>query len=122
MIYTTSMEDCIFCKIVAKKIPAQVQYEDDKIIVFKDIAPKAKVHWLVVPKKHLDSMQALTSDQAELAGHLFTRISNIAELAGVAQSGYRIVSSIGVDGGQEVPHLHIHLLGGEKLSGMWKVE
>jgi histidine triad (HIT) family protein len=109
--------ECIFCKIVAKQIPATIKYEDDHILVFPDIAPKAPVHWLIIPKVHLSSMQQLGPDQAELAGHLFSQIGKIAELAGVAQSGYRIVSNTGADGGQDVFHLHVHLFGGGKIPG-----
>lgn len=111
------MDDCIFCKIVAKQIPADVQFEDEQILVFKDIAPKAKVHWLIVPKVHIASMQALAPEHAALAGHLFTQVGKIAELAGVDKSGYRMVSNTGADGGQDVFHLHIHLFGGEKIPG-----
>jgi histidine triad (HIT) family protein len=111
------MDECIFCKIVAKQIPATIQYEDDKILVFKDIAPKAPVHWLIVPKAHVASMQELKPEHAELAGHLFTQVGKIAELAGVDKSGYRIVSNTGADGGQDVFHLHIHLFGGAKILG-----
>lgn len=110
------MDECIFCKIVAKQIPAVIQYEDEQILVFKDIEPKAKVHWLIIPKLHIDSMQALTPEHSALAGYLFTQIGKLAGLAGVDKTGYRIVSSTGADGGQTVPHLHVHLFGGEKLS------
>lgn len=112
------MEDCIFCKIVAKQIPAQVKYEDEQILVFPDIQPKAPIHWLIIPKKHIQSMRDLKSEYSDLAAHLFTQIPTIAQLAGVAESGFRIVSSSGADGGQTVPHLHVHLFGGEKL-GSW---
>lgn len=111
------MDECIFCKIVAKQIPAAIQYEDDQVLVFKDIAPKAKVHWLIIPKMHIASMQALTPEQSALAGYLFTQVGNIAALAGVDKSGYRIVSNTGADGGQDVFHLHVHLFGGEKIPG-----
>lgn len=109
------MDDCIFCKIVSKQIPADIKYEDEHLIVFQDIAPKAPVHWLIVPKQHVASMQDLDDGHTLLAGYLFSHVATVAELAGVAESGYRIVSSTGVDGGQTVPHLHVHLFGGEKL-------
>lgn len=115
------MEDCIFCKIVAKKIPAQVQYEDDKIIVFKDIAPKAKVHWLVVPKQHIPSLQVLTREDFDLAGHLITTIPTIASQAGIDESGYKIFMNTGLHGEQVVPHIHMHLMGGEPLHGPARV-
>lgn len=110
------MEDCIFCQIVAKKIPADIKYEDDHILVFPDIAPKAPIHWLIIPKKHVGSMQELTAEDSALAGHLFTQVSKIAQLAGIDKTGHRIVSSTGSDGGQTVPHLHVHLFGGQKLA------
>lgn len=112
------MADCIFCQIVAKKIPADVKYEDEHILVFPDIAPKAPIHWLIIPKKHVGSMQELTAEDSALVGHLFTQVPKIAQLAGVDKTGHRIVSSTGFDGGQTVPHLHVHLFGGKKL-GSW---
>lgn len=109
------MAECIFCQIVVRKIPAQIQFEDEQVLVFTDIAPKAPVHWLIIPKEHIPSVQELTSDQVGLAGHLLTILPRLAAQAGVAQSGYRVLTSIGKDGGQEVPHLHLHLLGGRAL-------
>lgn len=112
------MDDCLFCKIIAKQLPADIKYEDEHLIVFQDIAPKAPIHWLIVPKEHVASMQDLNERHMLLAGYLFSHVGNIATLAGVAESGYRIVSSVGADGGQTVSHLHVHLFGGKKL-GSW---
>ena len=109
------MAECIFCKIVAKELSADVKYEDDQILVFPDITPKAPIHWLIIPKQHISSMQGLGEEHVALAGHIFSHVASIARLAGIAESGYRIVSSTGVNGGQTVAHLHVHLFGGEKL-------
>ncbi|MEK7540427.1 MAG: histidine triad nucleotide-binding protein [Patescibacteria group bacterium] len=115
------MEDCIFCKIVAKQIPADIKFEDNEILVFKDIAPKAKIHWLVVPKKHIPSLQALTSEDSKLAGHLIMNIPTIAFKAGVNETGYKVFMNTGPHGEQVVPHIHMHLMGGEPLHGPTRV-
>lgn len=105
------MTDCIFCKIIAKTIPADILYEDDNLLVFKDIFPKAPVHLLVVPKQHVDSLNALTEKDSELIAHLMLKLPEIAQAQGL-DKGYRTVINTGRAGGQEVFHLHIHLLGG----------
>ncbi len=104
------MEDCLFCKIVEKKIPSQIVFEDDLILAFKDINPKAKTHILIIPKKHIPSVNEVTEDDSELLGHLFLVVRKIAEERGFAKDGYRLSVNVGLGGGQEVFHLHIHLL------------
>ena len=100
------MEDCLFCKIAAGEIPSTKVYEDDRVLVFKDIAPVAPVHLLV---------DAIDASNCELVGYLFTVIAKVAREQGLSD-GYRVVSNIGKDGGQSVPHLHFHILGGKELA------
>lgn len=108
------MEDCLFCKIIKGEIPSEKVYEDEKILAFKDIHPKAPVHVLVIPKKHIASAQEIKIEDEALIGKIFTVIKKIAEEQGL-YNGYRIVNNCGKDGGQEVMHLHFHLLGGKTL-------
>lgn len=105
------MSDCIFCKIANKELPSDIRYEDDQIVVFPDIKPAAPVHWLIVPKKHISCFRDSGCDQ-ELLGALFSKVKEIAQLAGVAEDGFRVVINTGDDGGQTVSHFHAHLLGG----------
>lgn len=109
------MSDCLFCKIIDGEIPSTKVYEDDKILAFKDINPLAPVHILVIPKKHIDSVQEITEEDAALIGSLHLRIKEIATDLGVDTDGYRIVSNVGENSGQLVKHLHYHLIGGKKL-------
>jgi len=109
------MADCIFCKIVNKEIPSAILYEDDQILAFKDINPVAPVHVLVIPKKHIISVNDIIDEDAEVIGNIFIVIKKLAQQQGVAESGYRVVTNIGHDGGQEVKHLHFHLIGGKEL-------
>lgn len=109
------MNDCLFCKIVAGEIPSTKVYEDDKILAFRDIAPMAPTHILVVPKQHISGVDEVNADNCEIVGYIFAKISEIAKQEGLA-NGYRVVSNIGEDGGQTVRHLHFHILGGKKLS------
>ena len=109
------MEDCLFCKIVKGEIPCTKVYEDDKVFSFKDIDPKAPVHILIVPKKHISSLNEVTEEDSELIAYIFTVIKKLAKELGVAESGYRVVSNCGEDGGQSVLHIHFHLLGGRTL-------
>lgn len=106
-------EDCIFCKITKEEIPASIVYEDNEVLAFKDIHPKAPVHILVIPKKHVDSLKEL-EDEA-LIGHMFTVINKIAKEQGIAETGYRVVTNCGKGAGQEVMHLHFHIMGGTKF-------
>lgn len=105
------MTDCIFCKIIQKAIPSETLYEDDRMVVFKDMFPKAPVHLLIVPKRHVDSLNELTEKDSELIAHLMLKLPEIAQSQGLTK-GYRTIVNTGRGGGQEVFHLHIHLLGG----------
>ena len=107
--------DCLFCAIIKGEIPSKKVYEDDACYAFLDINPQAKVHCLVVPKKHIASADEITADNACEVAAIFTAIPKIAAELGLS-NGYRIVSNIGEDGCQSVKHLHFHILGGEKLS------
>ena len=109
------MEDCIFCKIIKREIPASIVYEDDEIIAFKDIQPAAPIHILVIPKKHIPSLVELETEDEKVIGRIYTVINQIAEEQGVKEKGYRVIVNCGKDGGQEVGHLHFHLLAGKKL-------
>ena len=109
------MEDCVFCKIIKGDIPSKKVYEDDDILAFYDINPIAKVHVLVIPKKHITSLLELKKEDKDLLFHIFNKINEIAEIVGVAKTGFRVISNVGEDSGQAVKHLHFHILGGEKL-------
>jgi histidine triad (HIT) family protein len=108
--------DCLFCRIVAGEIPATRLHEDDQVIAIRDIAPKAPTHVLVMPRRHIDSIADLGAADAGLAAHLMAVAADIARAEGVEAGGYRIVANVGRDGGQTVPHLHLHLLGGRALA------
>ena len=108
------MEDCLFCMIAEGKIPSKKLYEDEQVVAFYDINPQAKVHFLVVPKKHIASAAMLTEEDGALLGHIFAIIAKLAKEQGL-ENGYRIISNVGEDAGQTVKHLHFHVLGGEKL-------
>lgn len=107
------MEDCIFCKIISKKIPAKPVFEDDDVLVINDINPKAKVHVLVMPKKHLESLADAQNNNQELLGKLLLICQKMAKQLGIG-NGFKVAINNGKDAGQEVPHLHLHLLGGWK--------
>mgnify|MGYP000877031541 FL=1 len=109
------MTDCIFCKIVAGSIPAKVVYEDDLVIAFHDIAPKADTHLLVIPKEHVVNLDDLRAEHGNLMQHLLFSIPNIAQQQQL--DGYRTITNTGEGGGQEVFHMHFHILAGAKLPG-----
>jgi len=109
------MMNCRFCKIANKETLAEIVYEDDKFIAFKDIHPKAPLHLLIIPKKHIPSVDHLESKDQRLMGELFLVAQKIARAEGVDKTGYRLIFNIGKDAGQTVDHLHLHLLGGKKL-------
>ena len=109
------MEDCLFCKIIKGEIPSNKVYEDNEILAFKDINPIAPVHILVIPKKHIACAKDIKIEDEALIGRMFTVINKIADELKL-ENGYRIINNCGTDGGQEVMHLHLHLLGGKKLS------
>ncbi len=106
---------CIFCNIVRKTARADLLYEDHHVIAFHDIAPKAPVHILIIPKKHIPALTDTHLEDEVLLGHLLLVAKQLAVDRGIARSGYKIVINIGRDGGQVVQHLHAHLLGGQKL-------
>ena len=105
----------IFNKIIKKEIPAQIVYEDDLCLAFRDIQPQAPTHVLLIPKKAIVSMADLKKDDAPLLGHLLLKASEIAASLGLAKDGYRVVANTGVKGGQTVAHLHFHILGGRQM-------
>ena len=109
------MEDCLFCKIAAGDIPSKKLYEDEQVVAFYDIAPQAKVHFLVIPKKHIPSAAALTEEDGALLGHVFAVIAKLAREQGL-DNGYRVISNVGEDAGQTVKHLHFHVHRGEPLA------
>lgn len=110
------MEDCLFCKIAAGEIPSNKLYEDDTLLAFYDIDPQAPVHFLVIPKRHIASAAALTEDDAALLGHIYAVIAQLCRKLGVDESGYRVVTNVGEDGGQSVKHLHFHVLAKRSLA------
>ena len=109
------MSNCLFCKIIAGDIPSTKVFEDDLVLAFRDIAPQAPTHILVIPKAHIPSVDAVTEENSAVVAHIFTVIPRIAAAEGLTQ-GYRVVSNCGEDAGQTVHHLHFHILGGKKLS------
>ncbi|HJN62233.1 MAG TPA: histidine triad nucleotide-binding protein [Candidatus Parcubacteria bacterium] len=108
------MDDCLFCQITNKKEPANILYEDDEIIAFKDIYPKAPIHVLVVPKKHILSVDHLKEEDKGLIGELFLVAKKLAKDQKISESGYKLLFNVGEGGGQVIGHLHLHLLGGWK--------
>ena len=109
------MSDCLFCKIIAGTIPSTKVYEDELCYAFRDIAPQAPTHILVVPKAHIESVNGITSENSAVVAHIFQVIPAIAKAEGL-EGGYRVVSNCGSDAGQTVFHLHFHILGGKALS------
>ena len=109
------MSDCLFCKIIAGTIPSTKVYEDELCYAFRDIAPQAPTHILVVPKAHIESVNGITAENSAVVAHIFQVIPAIAKAEGL-ESGYRVVSNCGADSGQAVFHLHFHILGGKQLS------
>lgn len=105
----------IFCKIIKGEIPSTKVYEDDEILAFKDINPAAPIHILVIPKKHITSLAHLEKEDEVIVGKIYSVINNIVEKQGVKEKGYRVIVNCGKDGGQEVMHLHFHLLAGTQL-------
>ena len=109
--------DCIFCKIVAGEIPAEVLYRDEQVIVIRDINPQAPTHLLVLPTTHLASVREIEAGNVSVAGHMTVVANDMARKEGVFEKGYRLVVNCGDEGGQTVGHLHMHVLGGRQLSG-----
>ncbi len=109
------MEDCIFCKIINKEIPSKIIYEDDKVIAFNDINPATPIHILVVPKEHIEKITDIKDENTDLIAHVFKVINKIAKEQGFAEQGFRIINNCGKDSGQEVMHIHFHVLAGKKM-------
>ena len=107
--------NCLFCKIIAGDIPSTKVYEDETVYAFRDIAPQAPTHILVIPKTHIDSCNGINAENSNVVAHIFEVIPQIAKAEGLA-NGYRVVSNCGADAGQTVQHLHFHILGGKALS------
>jgi histidine triad (HIT) family protein len=110
------MSDCLFCKIINKEIPSEVVYEDDDLLAFNDIDPKAPTHVLIIPKKHITTMNDLTEKDNALIGQMFQAAKHIAKEKGLAEDGYRVVMNCNKKGGQAVYHIHLHLLGGRQMT------
>jgi len=111
------MNDCLFCKIAAGQIPSTKVYEDEQVLAFRDIAPQAPVHVLVIPKKHVSGWYDAKDEDDALLAHLMRVAAKVAELEGIVDSGFRVVSNCGADAQQTVKHLHLHVLGGKAWSG-----
>jgi histidine triad (HIT) family protein len=107
--------ECIFCKIIKREIPSEIVYENSEVIAFEDIEPKTPVHILVIPRKHIPSVEKLEEGDKELVGKLVLVARKLAREKGIDKTGYRLVFNIGKDAGHTVDHLHLHLLGGRKL-------
>ena len=106
---------CIFCKIASKEIPAEIVYEATDILAFKDVAPLAPVHILIIPKKHIENINQLQDTDADLVGRMILVAKKMAQDFDISEKGYKLLFRVGHDGGQEVPHIHLHLIGGAKL-------
>ncbi|MCI9087489.1 MAG: histidine triad nucleotide-binding protein [Clostridia bacterium] len=109
------MEDCIFCKIIKGEIPSEKVYEDDEILAFKDIQPTAPIHILIIPKKHITNLMKVAPEDSKLMGKIVEAMQKVSKQLGVDEKGFRIISNCGPDSGQEVMHLHFHLLAGRKM-------
>ncbi|MCI8384781.1 MAG: histidine triad nucleotide-binding protein [Clostridia bacterium] len=109
------MEDCIFCKIIKGEISSEKVYEDDEILAFKDIQPAAPIHVLIIPKKHITNLMEVSNEDSELMRKIVVAMQKVAKQLGVDEKGFRIISNCGPDSGQEVMHLHFHLLAGKTM-------
>jgi histidine triad (HIT) family protein len=108
-------ENCIFCRVARGEIPASTVFEEDDLVAFHDIDPKAPTHVLVIPRRHITSVDALTEADAGIAGRLLLAARRVARETGIAEGGFRLVVNTGEEGGQSVDHLHVHVLGGRSL-------
>ena len=108
-------DSCVFCKIVSKEARAEIVYRDDQVTAFRDIHPVAPTHILIVPNKHIESVGTLDAEEEQLMGHLFTVARKLAEDEGISKGGYRLITNTGTNGGQTVYHLHLHLIGGQRM-------
>jgi histidine triad (HIT) family protein len=110
------MTDCIFCNIAGNTMPADIVYSDTEVVAFTDINPQAPTHVVIIPRKHIASLSQAAPDDATLLGKLLTTVQMLAGALGIDESGYRLVVNNGDDGGQTVPHIHVHLLGGRPMA------
>jgi histidine triad (HIT) family protein len=108
-------DSCIFCKIVSKEAKATILYQDDQVTAFRDTHPVAPTHILIVPNRHIESVTALELEDEQLMGHLFIIARKLAEQEGIAGGGYRLITNTGPNGGQTIFHLHLHLIGGQRM-------
>jgi histidine triad (HIT) family protein len=108
-------KDCIFCKIVSKEAKATIVYQDEQVTAFRDIHPVAPTHILIVPNRHIDSVGTMEPEDEQVVGHLFTVARKLAEQEGISEGGYRLIANTGPHGGQTVLHLHVHLIGGQRM-------
>ena len=108
--------DCIFCQIVAGEVPTEILYQDEEVVAFRDINPQAPTHLIIIPKRHIPSLADLPEAELPLIGHMVDAANQLARREGISESGYRLVVNCGEWGGQLVPHLHMHLLGGRRLA------
>ena len=108
--------ECIFCQIAAGKVPSDILYQDEEVVAFRDINPLAPTHLLIIPKRHVSSLAQLSEADLPLIGHMVDIANQLAKRKGISERGYRLVMNCGKEGGQLVPHLHMHLLGGRRLS------
>jgi histidine triad (HIT) family protein len=115
------MQDCLFCKIIRGEIPGKFIYRDDQVVAFHDISPKAPIHFLIVPVKHIESLREIKKEHQELLGELMLTVNTVAEKLGIDKNGYKVVINNGRDAGQLVFHLHLHVLGGWRTPANWKV-
>ena len=109
---------CIFCNIIKSQDSSSIILRDDRIIVIRDLYPKAPIHLLIIPNKHISSLSIKSDELSKIFGHMFTTAGQVATTEGVGQSGYRLIVNQGLDAGQEIEHLHMHLLGGTRLGPM----
>ena len=107
---------CLFCRIAAREIPADIVHQDDDVVAFRDISPQSPTHVLVIPRRHIASALELTADDGPLLGVLFAAASRVARKDGIADTGYRVVTNVGRDSGQSVEHLHLHVMGGRRFA------
>lgn len=109
------MSDCLFCKIISGEIPSQVIYENETVLIFKDIAPVAPTHLLAIPKQHIDNINDPRLIDGKLLQSIFTAIQHVSEIEGLRENGFRVIVNYGPDAGEAVPHLHFHLVAGRKF-------
>lgn len=110
------MQSCLFCKIINRELPAEIAYEDDQVLAFHDIQPQAPTHILIIPKRHISTLNELSPEDASLVGRLQVTAAHLAQELGFAEAGYRVVMNCNEDGGQTVGHIHMHLLAGRSLT------